>query len=107
MLDSPCRALAGSTTRLLRSDSVREAELADAADYAPRLEAAGITLSIERRADDIWAGAQVCKGLSHKVCLHYFLQLSGHHLACGAPCWQNASVCPHGQDPDNIQKMTE
>ncbi len=50
---------AGSTTRLLRSDAAQEATLADAADYGPRLAAAGITLSAERRAGDIWAGAQV------------------------------------------------
>ena len=98
--------MAGSTTRLLRSDSVREAELADAADYAPRLEAAGITLSIERRADDIWADAQVCKGLPHKVYLT-LLQLSGQHSVCGAPCWQSVSVRPHVQDRDIFQKMTE
>ena len=49
----------GSSTRLLRSAAAPEAHLAHAADYAPRLQAAGITLCAERRADDIWAGAQV------------------------------------------------
>jgi len=43
---------------LLRSDAAQEATLADAADYVPRLAAAGITLCTERRAGDIWAGAQ-------------------------------------------------
>ncbi|KAK9839286.1 hypothetical protein WJX81_005719 [Elliptochloris bilobata] len=49
---------AGPSTRLLRSDMAAEAQLADAASYLPRLEAAGITLCAERRTSDIWAGAQ-------------------------------------------------
>jgi glycyl-tRNA synthetase len=48
----------GATTRLLRNADEPERRVASADDYAHTLVAAGLTLSVESRKNDIWAGVQ-------------------------------------------------